>query len=133
MNNFSNPKLILLEGIVNETGSLHFFEYSEALPFSIKRSFWITEVPQGGKRGVHAHKKETQVLIALKGSVKVSLEGKSSSKYEFILDHPNKALILPAMFWSEVTFEKDTVLLVLSDQEFLESDYIRDKSQFDEY
>ncbi|MFD2037658.1 sugar 3,4-ketoisomerase [Belliella marina] len=131
MNYFPKPEIIVLNGVVNETGQLHFFEKSDDFPFEIKRSFWITGVPKGEKRGVHAHKRETQLLIALKGEVEVRLEDRSGNTYSFVLDQPNHALVLPALYWSEVIFGNDAILLVLSDHGFSESDYIRNKEEFD--
>lgn len=130
MNQFSKPEIILLKGVSSDSGDLHFLEESGEFPFAIARSFWITGVPEGGKRGVHAHKEEMQVLIALQGTLEVSLE-KGGEVLSFSLNSPNQALILPAMYWSEVIFGKGAVLLGLSNKKFSESDYIRDKNEFD--
>lgn len=130
MNQFSKPEIILLKGVSSDSGDLHFLEESGEFPFAIARSFWITAVPEGGKRGVHAHKEEMQVLIALQGTLEVSLE-KGGEVLSFSLNSPNQALILPAMYWSEVIFGKGAVLLGLSNRKFSESDYIRDKNEFD--
>lgn len=130
MNQFSKPEIILLKGVGSDSGDLHFLEESEDFPFAIARSFWITGVPEGEKRGVHAHKEEIQVLIAVQGTLEVSLE-KGEEIVSFSLNSPNQALILPAMYWSEVIFGKGSVLLGLSNRKFSESDYIRDKNEFD--
>ena len=129
MHQFSKPEIILLNGVGSDSGDLHFIEEGGEFPFAIARSFWITDVPEGGIRGVHAHKEETQVLIALQGVLEVRLE-KGGKVLSFSLNSPNQALILPAMYWSEVTFSKGAVLLGLSNRKFSESDYIRDKDEF---
>lgn len=126
------PFIFPLVSKENETGVLTVFE-SKVLPgFAIQRSFWIMQVPKGEKRGVHAHKKENQVLICLKNSVSVHLENSKGEIFQFILDSPELALFLPPNVWSEVTFGEDAVLLVLADRKFDEDDYIRDKEVFRE-
>ncbi|AFL82800.1 WxcM-like protein [Belliella baltica DSM 15883] len=129
MNQFLKPEIISLKGVEDNSGDLYFLEESMELPFAIARSFWIIDVPEGGKRGVHAHKEETQVLIAVQGTLEVSLE-KGEEVMSFSLSSPKQALILPAMYWSEVTFSKKAILLGFSNRKFSESDYIRDKNEF---
>jgi len=119
------PHLIQLESKANTSGKLTFFEGTEDFPFPINRSFWIRGVPEGGKRGVHAHKMETQLLICLHGNVSVDLEDLSGAKFKFLLDNADQALLIPPMIWSSVTFGANVLLLVLSDKHFDEEDYIR--------
>jgi dTDP-4-dehydrorhamnose 3,5-epimerase-like enzyme len=127
---FFNPQIIPLESKVNSTGKLTFFEGMEDFPFAINRSFWISGVPEGANRGVHAHKKETQLLICLQGSVRVELEDLSKTKFSFDLSDADHALFIPPMTWSSVCFGPDVLLLVLSDQPYDEEDYIRSKEEF---
>jgi dTDP-4-dehydrorhamnose 3,5-epimerase-like enzyme len=124
------PHLIQLESKVNPMGKLTFFEGTEDFPFPIHRSFWISGVPEGGKRGVHAHRMETQLLICLQGKVSVDLEDLSGTKFTFLLSNADQALLIPPMIWSSVTFGVNVLLLVLSDQHFDEEDYIRNKADF---
>jgi dTDP-4-dehydrorhamnose 3,5-epimerase-like enzyme len=124
------PHLIQLESKVNPMGKLTFFEGTEDFPFPIYRSFWISGVPEGGKRGVHAHRKESQLLICLQGKVSVDLEDLSGTKFTFLLNNADQALLIPPMIWSSVTFEANVLLLVLSDLHFDEEDYIRKKEDF---
>jgi dTDP-4-dehydrorhamnose 3,5-epimerase-like enzyme len=129
--NLMAPKILELEKRTSATGKLTFFESSTDFPFQIKRSFWISSVPAGAKRGLHAHKKESQLLICLNGSVVVELEDLGKSTFHFELYSPDKALFLPPLVWSAVSFGKGAILLVLSDQKFREADYIRNKADFE--
>lgn len=129
--NLMVPRLIELENRTSATGKLTFFESSTDFPFQIKRSFWISAVPSDAKRGVHAHKKESQLLICLHGTVYVDLEDLGKNTFHFELSSPDKALFLPPLIWSAVSFGENAILLVLSDQEFREEDYIRDKADFE--
>ncbi|MFD2202760.1 sugar 3,4-ketoisomerase [Shivajiella indica] len=124
------PRLIQLESKVNPTGKLTFFEGTGDFPFPIKRSFWIRGVPEGRKRGVHAHKRETQLLICLQGMVSVQLEDLAGAKFNFHLDQAEQALLIPPLIWSSVTFGSNVILLVLADLAFDEEDYIRKKDEF---
>jgi hypothetical protein len=128
----NRPVLIRLHSNVQSSGKLTFFEGSKAFPFALKRSFWISGVPEGKQRGVHAHKMENQLLICLHGAVIVKLECLDKKHFEFELDHADKALVLPPLIWSSVTFGKGAVLLVLADQPFDEADYIREKAVFEQ-
>ena len=71
------PKIISPEGM----GSLSFVE-KEIIPFSIKRVYYLYDVPLSGERGGHAHKQLFQVLIALSGSFELLLDdGTKKKKY----------------------------------------------------
>ncbi|QDH79967.1 hypothetical protein FKX85_13375 [Echinicola soli] len=126
----TKPYLFHLGEKKNSTGKLNFWEGSQ-LPFEVKRAFWITEVPAGGVRGVHAHKLDNQITVCLQGSVKIALEDLSNNRYEFILQDSKEALYLPRLVWSTFTFTANSVLLVLSESDFDEADYIRNKEEFD--
>ncbi|EOZ99294.1 hypothetical protein A33Q_0672 [Indibacter alkaliphilus LW1] len=133
MNNLlEKPMLLHLETKSNSLGDLTFFE-NQVLPFfEVKRVFWLTAVPDRGKRGLHAHIKEKQVLVCLQGTVTVRLEALSREKLEYKLNTANKGLYVPEMHWLEVEFSANSILLVLCDQEFSEADYIRDKRAFED-
>ena len=131
INSISKPHIFNLSGHSNRSGNLTFFEGNELFPFPIHRSFWIRNVAVGNKRGIHAHKKENQVLVAINGNVTVSLTDISGESYIFELNSPDLALYIPAMIWSEVQFGQDVILLGLSDRAFDENDYIRDKKEFE--
>lgn len=125
------PEIILLDGIQSASGLLTFMDKPEDFPIQIKRTFWISRVPEGGVRGVHAHLEENQVLVCLQGRLKVFLEDLGGGKFQFELTEPNQALVLPALVWSEVTFHDAAILLVLSNKFFSEKDYIRKKQDFE--
>ena len=41
----------------DERGKLVVIEGTQAIPFDIKRIYFISQVPEGARRGFHAHKK----------------------------------------------------------------------------
>lgn len=111
-------------------GGLSFAEVNKHVPFSIKRCFWIFDVPENTARGGHAHKNDHQYLICLRGSVSIDVFH-FNKKITLNLEGPNMGLYLPSMTWNNlVSFSSNTVLLVLSSNEFNADDYI---DNFDDY
>jgi len=54
-----------------------------------------------------------------------------NEKQEVILDEPNKGLVIPSMVWHEMhDFSEDCIILVLADDYYNESDYIRNYDDF---
>lgn len=123
--------LITLDGQKSPHGNLFYWENKELFPFGIQRCFWINEVSGDNSRGNHAHWEESQVLVAVHGSVEVLLHEPGEAKRKFTLDHPEKGLFVPPLHWVETRFEEGAVLLGLSDREFSEQDYIRDIQDFE--
>lgn len=125
-----DPFPIRLPGESTPTGELHFWENEKLFPQGIKRCFWISKVKEGETRGNHAHWKESQVLVAMSGSLMIEVENIKGEKWDFLLSGSGNGLFIPPMNWVVVRFSPDAVLLGLSDLAFSEEDYIRDRSYF---
>ncbi|MCH7408303.1 FdtA/QdtA family cupin domain-containing protein [Belliella sp. DSM 111904] len=132
MSDFTFPRLLHFDGQNRLDGHIRFLSTGEDFDFDVKRVFWISGVPENAVRGVHAHKKEEQLLVAISGTLIIDLEDKSGIKSKFVLDEPSKGLFIPAMHWSSVEFAHDAILLGLGNMPFDEEDYIRDKDAFDQ-
>ncbi|MCD6112466.1 MAG: WxcM-like domain-containing protein [Bacteroidales bacterium] len=63
-----NSQLKPLPKILDDRGNLTFIESENHIPFQIKRTYWIYDVPGGQKREGHAYKKLQEFIIALSGS-----------------------------------------------------------------
>ena len=130
--NYSNLEEITLTDIptISDTrGNLAVIE-KECLPYPIKRVYYLFDVPSDSYRGGHAHKEQLEFLIALSGSFNVTLDN-GSQKKSFLLNKPNKGLLLPTGIWRELEdFSSGAVCLVFSSGEFDEGDYIRDYQDF---
>jgi hypothetical protein len=125
-----NSNLIHLDLLGDARGKLAVFEANRNVPFDIKRVFYIFNVEKNKIRGEHAHYKTKQVLIALKGSCKVKLNN-GFQEEEIILDNPQLALIQQEMIWGTMSeFSEDCILMVLANELYDESDYIRDYKVF---
>lgn len=106
---------------------------AEALPFGIKRVFYIFGVPEDCERGGHAHRRSSRILVALGGSVAVRVSD-GSHEAAFRLDNPSRGLLIPPGIWvSMEKFSKGTTLLVLSDTIYDEAEYIRSYADFIDY
>ena len=130
--NYPNLEEITLTDIPTITdtrGNLAVIE-KECLPYPIKRVYYLFDVPSDSYRGGHAHKEQLEFLIALSGSFTVTVDD-GTSKKSFLLNKPNKGLLLPTGIWRELEdFSSGAVCLVLSSGEFDEGDYIRNYQDF---
>ncbi|NVJ85144.1 MAG: FdtA/QdtA family cupin domain-containing protein [Algoriphagus sp.] len=122
--------MIQFRGDEQESGELFFWENKDIFPQGIRRCFWIHKVPNESLRGKHAHRKETQVLIAMAGELEVTILFPDGKSKKFLLQNPSEGLLVPPGHWVETRFSSDAVLLGLSDQDFSEDDYIRDMEEF---
>jgi WxcM-like, C-terminal len=102
----------------------------DAVPFPIARVFTIVGVSAGGRRGNHAHRKCSQLLVSLKGTARVLLND-SVDINSFTLSPDGKGLLIPPGIWNTVVFEgSQTVLMVICDEAYDPQDYIFDWNEF---
>lgn len=118
--------------ITDDKGTLSVAE-NKKLPFEIKRTFWAYDLPDLVTRGYHAHKETYQILIALKGKIRVNLEDVIGNSFEFELNNPQEGLIIPPSFWHTMVYDDDAIQLVLASHEYAETDYLRNYNDFIEY
>lgn len=72
--NINDVKLIELPKFADPRGNLSFVEQNNHMPFEIRRTYWIYDVPGGESRGGHAYKENMEFVIALSGSFDVILD-----------------------------------------------------------
>ena len=123
-------RLADVRSIQEENGNLAFLEGNRDMPFSIARAFYVYGVHAGDIRGRHAHKLCHQFLVCVHGRVEVTCDDGLSRK-TFVLDTPLKGLHIPPLIWAEQRYaSSESMLVVLADRLFEESDYIRDYAAF---
>lgn len=125
-------KWIDFQTLGDERGSLVALEIGmeKAVPFEIKRVYYIYHTGPGVSRGYHAHKDLKQVAICVAGSCRMVLDDGHTWE-ETWLDCPTKGLLIESMVWREIhDFSDNCVLLVLASEHYDESDYIRDYEAF---
>ncbi|HGY1052278.1 TPA: FdtA/QdtA family cupin domain-containing protein [Aeromonas salmonicida subsp. pectinolytica] len=123
-------KLIPLQAHGDERGSLIALEEGKNIPFPVKRVYYLFNTKDGVRRGFHAHKTLKQVAIAVRGYCRFLLDD-GNEHVEVLLDNPAQGLLIESFMWREMyDFSEDCVLMVLADQLYDESDYIRDYEHF---
>ena len=119
------PQIIQLPKFLDARGNLSFFENSNQIPFDIKRTYWIYDVPGGEERGGHAYKESREFIVALSGSFDVILDNGNGPK-TYNLNRSYYGLYVPKMYWREMNnFSSNSLALIVSSTEFSENDYIR--------
>ena len=123
-------KLISLPKILDKRGNLSVIESENHVPFSIKRSYLIYDVPGGAVRGGHAFIKQKEMVIALSGSLDVIVfDGQKEQK--FSLNRSYQGLYIPNGLWRHMeNFATNTLVLVISNSDYNENDYIRNKKSY---
>lgn len=112
------------------SGELSFFEATHDVPFDIKRIYYISKVPEGTRRGFHAHKKLKQLLFCPYGRIQLILENKNGRE-EIELSDPSIGVVIEELTWREMLWlQKDSVLCVAASDFYDAEDYIRDYAEF---
>lgn len=124
-----NTQVIDIPKIEDYRGNIAVIE-KNVLPFEIKRVYYLYDIPSNASRGGHAHKEQLELLISISGSFDLVIKDGISTEI-ITLNKPDKGVLIHKNVWRELeNFSSGSVCLVLSSDEFDESEYIRD---FDEY
>ena len=114
----------------DERGKLVVIEGGQAIPFEIKRVFYIYESDDTVVRGQHANRESEFVLVNVAGKSKVRItDGKEEIIVE--LNEPMMGVYIPKMIWKDMyDFSADSVLLVLASTHYDGGEYIRDYREY---
>lgn len=114
----------------DERGKLVVIEGAQAIPFEIKRVFYIYDSDATVVRGQHANRESEFVLVNVSGKSKVRItDGTEELVVE--LDKPMKGVYIPKMIWKDMyDFSPDSVLLVLASTHYDGNEYIRDYNEY---
>ena len=127
------PIIIQFPKIKDRRGNLSYLEEDTHVPFSIKRIYWIYDVPGGQVRGGHAFIKQQEIIIALSGSFDVIVDN-GHTKSVFPLNQAYYGLYVPNKYWREmINFSTNSLALVISSTSYSEHDYIRQYDEFLKY
>lgn len=123
-------KIVELPKFTDPRGNLSFVEQLNHIPFEIKRTYWIYDVPGGETRGGHAYKANQEFIVALSGAFDVIVDD-GVTKKKFTLNRSYYGLYVPAGLWREMeNFSTNSLALEFSSIHYDERDYIRN---YDEY
>ncbi|MVN21014.1 sugar 3,4-ketoisomerase [Mucilaginibacter arboris] len=119
----SNFKLIKLPKILDERGNLSFIEENTHIPFTIKRAYWIYDVPGGEVRGGHSYFKNQEFIIAISGSFDVIVDD-GNVKQTFSLNRSYYGLYIPNGIWRHMeNFSTNSLAFVVASENYSAKDY----------
>jgi dTDP-4-dehydrorhamnose 3,5-epimerase-like enzyme len=122
--------IIQLPKFLDARGNLSFVEQENHIPFTIKRTYWLYDVPGGECRGGHAYKENEEFIVALSGSFDVILDD-GKEKKTFTLNRSYYGLYVPKGLWREMeNFSTNSLAMILSSTNYDACDYVRDYDEF---
>lgn len=124
------PIIIDLPKFLDRRGNLSFAEQLKHVPFEIRRTYWIYDVPGGESRGGHAYKQNEEFIIALSGAFDVRLtDGQQTST--FTLNRSYYGLYVPKGYWRQMSnFSTNSLALILASTPYDPDDYENDFDSF---
>lgn len=123
-------RLIELPVITDPRGDLTYVEGGRHLPFEIRRVYYLYNVPVDSVRGGHAHRDLQQVIFALSGSFRITVDD-GRSRSEYLLRDPRRGLYIDRLIWREMDlFSQGAVCMVLASLPYDEADYYRNYQDF---
>lgn len=126
----NDVKIIELPKFLDARGNLSFAEQLNHIPFEIKRTYWIYDVPGGEERGGHAFRLNQEFIVSLSGAFDVVVDD-GQNKKTFSLNRSYYGLYVPAGLWREINnFSTNSLALEFGSEHYSEEDYIR---EYDEY
>lgn len=126
----NDAHIIELPKFLDARGNLSFAENFKQIPFEIKRTYWLYDVPGGESRGGHAYKENEEFVIALSGAFNVIVDD-GKQKKTYTLNRSYYGLYIPAGLWRELeNFSTNAFVLEFGSKLYDEADYVRDYEQF---
>lgn len=128
--NLDKCKIIELPRIQDHRGNLTYIESGRHVPFEIKRTYYLYDVPGGASRAAHGHKRLHQLMVAMSGSFDITLDDGKRKKI-FHLNRSYYGLYIPPMIWRDLdNFSSGSVCMVLASEFYEENEYIRSYQEF---
>lgn len=125
-----DARIIELPKYLDARGNLSFAEQNNHIPFKIKRTYWIYDVPGGEDRGGHAFRENQEVVIALSGAFDVVVDD-GSTKKTFTLNRSYYGLYIPKGLWRTMeNFSTNAFALEFGSVSYSADDYVREYEDF---
>ena len=130
MASIDDVKIIELPKFLDARGNLSFVEQMNHVPFEIKRTYWIYDVPGGEDRGGHAFRENQEVVIALSGAFDVVVDD-GTDKKTFTLNRSYYGLYIPAGLWRSMNnFSTNSLALEFGSISYSREDYVESYEEF---
>lgn len=123
-------KIIELPKFLDARGNLSFAENFKQVPFEIKRTYWLYDVPGGIGRGGHAEINNEELVISMSGSFEILVDDGKEQK-TFTLNRSYYGLYIPKGLWREIKeFSTNALALEFGSIPYDVNDYIRSYEEF---
>ena len=123
-------KIRELPRFLDARGNLSFVEQNNHIPFEIKRTYWIYDVPGGEERGGHAFRQNEEFIVALSGAFDVVVDDGQHKKI-FTLNRSYFGLYIPKGLWRTMeNFSTNSFALEFGSTHYDKADYIRSYEEF---
>lgn len=123
-------KLIELPRFNDPRGNLSFAEQNNHIPFGIKRTYWIYDVPGGESRGGHAYISTEEFIIAISGGFDVTVDD-GNNKKTYTLNRSYYGLYIPKGLWRTMdNFSTNSLALEFASTKYDRKDYVEDYYEY---
>ena len=111
-------RIITLDKHPHVNGNLSVIEDFNEIPFKIRRTYYLYDIPGGESRGGHAHKQLYQLIVAISGSFDVTIDD-GTDQFTYTLNRPYQGLLVVPGIWNRLhNFSSGSVCLVLNSHHF---------------
>ena len=133
MSTVNDVKIVELPKFLDARGNLSFAEQLNHIPFEIKRTYWIYDVPGGEARGGHAFRQNQEFIVALSGAFEVVVDDGKQRK-SFLLNRSYYGLYVPSGLWRSMeNFSTNSLAIEFGSEHYSADDYIRDYEEYLQY
>ena len=123
-------KLIELPRFNDPRGNLSFAEQNNHIPFEIKRTYWIYDVPGGESRGGHAYISTEEFIIAISGGFDVTVDD-GNNKKTYTLNRSYYGLYIPKGLWRTMdNFSTNSLALEFASTKYDRKDQVEDYYEY---
>lgn len=130
MKSDSDAHIINLPKFLDHRGNLSVIEELNHIPFKIKRTYWVYDVPGGESREGHAYHENEEFIVALSGSFDVITDN-GITRTLHSLNRSYYGLYVPKGIWRTLTnFSTNSLALILASTPYNPDDYILDHATF---
>ena len=124
---------IKIKSFKSFSGKLIPITFNKKFPFAVKRIFFLYGI-KNKIRGDHAHKKCSQLFMAVSGKIILNIKTPYLKKKILIGKNSKHAILVPPKYWCSIKFlEKNSILMVACDKHYEVDDYLENFKEYKEY
>ena len=126
-------KKVKIKSFSSLSGKLIPYTFIKNFPIKVKRIFFLYE-KKNKIRGDHAHKKCSQLFVAISGKMLLEVKTPTTSK-TFSIDEKKKyGVLVPPKYWCSIKFiKKKSILMVMNDRKYEFKDYLETFNSYKKY